>query len=41
LKAKNDALMLGENAHKLTPKDFRPCTLLGAVNMENGSYDLG
>jgi hypothetical protein len=41
LKDKNDALMLGDNAHKLTPKDFRPCTLLGAVNIEIGSYDLG
>jgi hypothetical protein len=35
------ALTLGELAHKLTKNDFRPCTLLGAVNMENGSYDLG
>ncbi|CAK8715870.1 MAG: hypothetical protein CDV28_10610 [Candidatus Electronema aureum] len=35
------ALSLGEQAHLLTPKDFRPCTLLGAVNMEIGNYDLG
>jgi hypothetical protein len=35
------ALTLGELAHKLAKNDFRPCTLLGAVNMENGSYDLG
>jgi hypothetical protein len=35
------ALHLGEQAHLLTPKDFRPCTLLGAVNMEIGNYDLG
>ena len=41
LKSKDDALMLGEKAHKLTPKDFRPCTLLGAVNIENGAYDIG
>jgi hypothetical protein len=41
LKNSQDALTLGELAHKLTKKDFRPCTLLGAVNMENGSYDLG
>jgi len=41
LKLKDDALMLGEKAHKLTPKNFRPCTLLGAVNMENGAYDIG
>ncbi len=36
-----EALSLGEQAHQLTPKDFRPCTLLGAVNMEIGNYDLG
>lgn len=35
------ALSLGEQAHLLTPKDFRPCTLLGAVNIEIGHYDLG
>lgn len=35
------ALNLGEQAHLLTPKDFRPCTLFGAVNMEIGNYDLG
>jgi TPR repeat protein len=37
----NEALCLGEQAHLLTPKDFRPCTLLGAVNIEIGHYDLG
>ncbi|MCI5142835.1 MAG: hypothetical protein D3909_14135, partial [Candidatus Electrothrix sp. ATG1] len=36
-----DALTLAERAHSLTPQDFRPCTLLGAVNMEIGHYDLG
>ncbi len=36
-----DALSFGEQAHLLTPKDFRPCTLLGAVNIEIGNYDLG
>ena len=41
LNKSKDALMLGEKAHELTKKDFRPCTLLGAVNMETGSYDLG
>lgn len=35
------ALKFGDQAHKLTPKDFRPCTLLGAVNMEIGNYALG
>ena len=37
----DEALCLGEQAHRLTPQDFRPCTLLGAVNMEIGHYDLG
>lgn len=41
LKSSKEALTLGEMAHKLTKKDFRPCTLLGAVNMETGCYDLG
>ena len=36
-----DALKLGEKAHGLTPKDFRPCTLLGAVYMETGSHGEG
>lgn len=35
------ALKFGNQAHKLTPKDLRPCTLLGAVNMEIGNYALG
>ncbi len=38
---KSEALKLGEQAHLLTPQDFRPCTLLGAVNMEIGHFDLG
>lgn len=37
----NDALKFGEQAHALTPKDFRPCTLMGAVNIELGNYDIG
>ena len=37
----DEALGLGEQAHLLTPKNFRPCTLIGAVNMEIGHYDLG
>lgn len=36
-----EAIVLGEKAHKLMVKDFRPCTLLGAVNMEIGNYDIG
>lgn len=41
LRMYNEALTLGELAHQLTPKDFRPCTLLGAVNMEIGNHSLG
>lgn len=37
----DDALRLGNQAHDLTPRDFRPCTLLGAVNFELGHYDIG
>lgn len=37
----DEALKLGEQANMLTPKDFRPCTLLGAVNFELGHYDVG
>lgn len=36
-----DALEFGNQAHILTPKDFRPCTLLGAVNFEIGNYEIG
>lgn len=39
--AHNEAITLGNKAHTLTPKDFRPCTLLGAVNIEMGHYDEG
>lgn len=41
LQQKDEALRLGEKAHLLMSKDFRPCTLLGAVYMETGRYDLG
>ena len=37
----DDALRLGQDAHALTPKDYRPCTLLGAIYMETSRYDLG
>jgi tetratricopeptide (TPR) repeat protein len=37
----NEALRLGEKAHALSPDDYRPCTLLGAVHMEMGNYNLG
>lgn len=37
----DEALLLGTKAHAITPKDFRPCTLLGAVNFELGNYVEG
>lgn len=37
----NEARRLGEQAHGFRPEDYRPCTLLGAVHMELGSYTLG
>jgi hypothetical protein len=37
----DEALKFGSQAHDLTPKDYRPCTLLGAVNFEVGNYDIG
>jgi hypothetical protein len=37
----DEALQYGNQAHTLTPKDFRPCTLLGAVNIEMGNYSAG
>jgi hypothetical protein len=37
----NEAKSLGERAHVLRPDDYRPCTLLGAIHMETGSYGLG
>ncbi len=37
----NEAIALGNKAHTLTPNDFRPCTLLGAVNIEMGHYVEG
>lgn len=32
---------LAQEAHELTPADFRPCTLLGAVSMELGDLAAG
>jgi len=37
----DEALKFGEQAHTLTSKDFRPCTLLGALNIEMGNYGTG
>lgn len=36
-----DARTLGLEAHELTPADFRPCTLLGAVSMGLGDLAAG
>jgi hypothetical protein len=36
-----EAKTLGLNAHHLTPTDFRPCTLLGAVHIEQGDLATG
>ena len=41
LKEFEEALSFGNKAHILTPNDFRPCTLLGAVNIELGNYEEG
>lgn len=34
----NDARQLGEQGHEFMPRDFRPCTLLGAVHMELSNF---
>ena len=36
-----EARTLGLEAHELTPADFRPCTLLGAVSMGLGDLAAG
>lgn len=36
-----EALMIGEEAHSLLPNNFRPCTLLGALNIELGNFEVG
>lgn len=38
---RSEAVQLGEEAHKLMPKDYRPCTLLGAVHMELREFERG
>lgn len=35
------AIEMGETAHALMPKDYRPCTLLGAVHMELQYFEKG
>ena len=34
----DEALVMGEQGHQPQPRDFRPCTLLGAVHMELGNF---
>ena len=35
------AQSMGEKAHVLQPQNFRPCTLLGAVHIQQRNYELG
>lgn len=37
----SEARDLGQDAQRLAPKDFCPCTLLGAVHMELGDFSTG
>lgn len=41
LNRREEALRLAEDAHTLFPDDFRPCTLLGAIHMEQREIALG
>lgn len=36
-----EAADLGDEAHRLRPTDFRPCTLLGAISMTRGDFGAG
>jgi hypothetical protein len=38
---RDEAIRLGEKAHALDAADYRPCTLLGAVHMEDRNLALG
>ena len=38
---RDEALRLGAQAHLLQPRNFHPCTLLGAVHMESGNFAEG
>ena len=38
---RDKALQLGKQGHELQPRNFRPCTLLGAVCIEQGDYEAG
>jgi len=41
LRQRAEAVQFGSEAHLLTPGDFRPCTLLGAVHIEMGDIVIG
>ncbi|ENU93960.1 hypothetical protein F971_00398 [Acinetobacter vivianii] len=41
LKKTDLAIEHGIRAHEIKPKDYRPCTLLGAIYMETHNYTLG
>lgn len=36
-----EAQQAGEDAHALSSQDYRPCTLLGAVHIQQGDYEQG
>lgn len=36
---RSEAIQLAEKAHALIPRDYRPCTLLGAVHMEQREFE--
>jgi len=38
---RREAMQLGEQAHALQLRNFRPCTLLGALHMESGNFAEG
>ena len=37
----HEAQKAGEEAHALLAQDYRPCTLLGAVHIQQGNYEQG
>ena len=41
LNRREEAIRMGDEAHALLPGDFRPCTLLGAIYMEQHDVALG
>ena len=38
---RTEAIKMGDKAHALMPQDYRPCTLLGAVHMEQREFERG